>query len=147
MPYVPAAIAAAGERVGMSRTTGKLLTGFAHCVQSILDIITTAIGTRVMRLEYGADAFGLIDAPGTKYVLALWYSRVATAVYNFEPGFRITRFFLEDTDKGGGHYIIALGGTYYPRGHLGDYSVSEDATMRFILSSQLGELVITGAAA
>jgi phage baseplate assembly protein W len=45
-----------GSRIGVNRLTGKYLTDFEHVVQSIWDIITTHIGTRVMHpLILGAD--------------------------------------------------------------------------------------------
>ncbi|WP_375666036.1 MULTISPECIES: GPW/gp25 family protein, partial [unclassified Bartonella] len=48
---------------GMDRTTGKPLTGIDHLRQSILDILSTRIGSRVMRRDYGSRVAELIDAP------------------------------------------------------------------------------------
>ena len=48
---------------GMNRTTGQPLTGLAHLEQSIADIITTPLNSRVMRRNYGCDLFRIIDAP------------------------------------------------------------------------------------
>ena len=39
---------------GMDASTGQPLTGSAHLVQSIRDILTTPIGSRVMRRDYGS---------------------------------------------------------------------------------------------
>ena len=48
---------------GMDGTTGAKLAGIDHLRQSIRDILTTRIGTRVMRRDYGSDLPGLIDRP------------------------------------------------------------------------------------
>ncbi len=48
---------------GMSNKTGKELEGIEHLKQSIIDILTTPIGSRIMRREYGSRLFELIDRP------------------------------------------------------------------------------------
>lgn len=48
---------------GMDATTGKPLSGDAHLAQSVADILTTPIGSRVMRRSYGSLIPSLIDAP------------------------------------------------------------------------------------
>jgi hypothetical protein len=47
---------------GMSRTTGAAL-GDEHLAQSCEDIVTTPLGTRVMRRDYGCLLAELIDRP------------------------------------------------------------------------------------
>ena len=53
-------------QTGISRTlnTGRLpvLEANAHLNQSIADILTTPIGTRVMRPDYGSNIPRLIDS-------------------------------------------------------------------------------------
>ena len=46
--------------IGMARTSGAILTGDAHLAQSVADILTTPIGSRVMRREYGSLLFELV---------------------------------------------------------------------------------------
>ena len=48
---------------GMDRVTGAALSGRAHMRQSIMDILTTPIGSRVGQREYGSRLPELIDAP------------------------------------------------------------------------------------
>ena len=48
---------------GMNSQTGKRLSGMDHLRQSIIDILTTPIGSRVMRPGYGSRLFELVDAP------------------------------------------------------------------------------------
>lgn len=39
---------------GMNSETGKTISGIEHLKQSIVDILTTPVGTRVMRRDYGS---------------------------------------------------------------------------------------------
>ncbi|MCV6588938.1 MAG: hypothetical protein OIF57_07920 [Marinobacterium sp.] len=48
---------------GMDSVTGKPLADMAHIRQSITNILTTPIGTRVMRRDYGSVLPDLIDRP------------------------------------------------------------------------------------
>ena len=47
--------------IGMSAVTGKPLEGLDHLRQSIADILSTPIGTRVGRREYGSLLAELVD--------------------------------------------------------------------------------------
>ena len=49
--------------IGLAATTGRTITGAAHLAQSIADVLTTPIGSRVMRREYGSLLPDLIDDP------------------------------------------------------------------------------------
>ena len=71
--------------------TGQPIAGMAHLRQSIRDILTTPIGSRVMRPEYGSRLFELIDAsmngPGLSRVVAA----TAEALDQWEPRLKVTR--------------------------------------------------------
>ena len=47
--------------IGMNAKTGKALSGVDHLKQSIQDIVTTPLGSRVMRRDYGCGLFDLLD--------------------------------------------------------------------------------------
>ncbi len=111
--------------VGMDRRTGKPLTGWPHVVQSIEDILTTRLLQRVMRREYGSRLPQLIDAPMEPRVVLAFYAAVAEALRRWEPRFRPTHCSIKAGDADG-RISLRLAGTYYPRGHRGDYSVAED---------------------
>ena len=49
--------------IGMSRTTGKPLSDEDHLRQSIRDILSTRIGTRVMLRDYGSNIPRMVDLP------------------------------------------------------------------------------------
>jgi len=74
---------------GMSRTTGAELTGLAHIAQSVADILTTPIGTRIMRRDYGSLIPDLIDQPMTAATLLRVYSAAVLALAKWEPRVRV----------------------------------------------------------
>ena len=76
---------------GTNNQTGKSLTGLAHVRQSVRDILTTPIGTRVMRREYGSRLFELLDAPLTPATLTEIYAAAAEALARWEPRLRVDR--------------------------------------------------------
>lgn len=70
---------------GMHKATGKTLSGEAHIAQSIADILTTPIGTRTMRRDYGSRLFELVDTPLTAGSRLLWIAATAGAIRKWEP--------------------------------------------------------------
>jgi hypothetical protein len=109
-------------RTGIDRNTGAVLTGWGHCVQSILDIVSTAIGSRVIARPYGSDGPDMIDRPQSPPSIVAHWSAIAEALRKWEPGFRLKQ--VAATRLGpDGVAGFALAGDYYPNGHLGDYSV------------------------
>ena len=76
---------------GMNAHTGHALNGIEHIQQSVADIITTPIGTRVMRRDYGSLVPELIDRPMNDALLMQVYAATVVAVSQWEPRLRITR--------------------------------------------------------
>ena len=76
---------------GMSRETGEFLDDLAHLKQSIVDILTTPIGSRVMRRDYGSNLFRLIDKPVNKELIQQIYAAVAEALGNWEPRIKVEK--------------------------------------------------------
>lgn len=87
--------------IGINRNSGTALTGNAHLAQSIGDILTTPIGTRVMRRDYGSMLFDLIDQPLNAITRALVFAATALALKAWEPRIRITRIALSNGDAEG----------------------------------------------
>lgn len=85
----------------MNRTTGAAISDLDHLKQSVADIITTRIGTRVARREYGCHVVDLIDQPynGTTRLRA--YAGIAMALMRWEPRLRLTRVQLSQGDIAG----------------------------------------------
>ena len=105
---------------GMCRTSGKFLEGYAHLVASLGDLLTTPKMTRVWRRDYGSEGPYLIDKPGTEDTLLSFTIAFGEAIDRWEPRYRLKRMWFEEAGQDG-RFLINLDGTYYPRGHLGDF--------------------------
>ena len=87
--------------IGASNITGKPLDGDAHLAQSIGDILTTPLGSRVMRRDYGSLLFDLIDKPINGAIRMLLHAATAIALRRWEPRLRLTRVILLGEPQGG----------------------------------------------
>lgn len=79
---------------GMSRTTGKPLSGDEHLAQSVQDIITTPLGTRPMRRDYGCLLPELIDRPLHRATGLLASMAIAMALARWEPRIKVRKVTL-----------------------------------------------------
>lgn len=77
--------------IGLNNSTGSAIDGNAHLAQSIGDILSTPIGTRVMRRNYGSMLFELIDAPLNAATLLLINAASAIALQRWEPRIRLKK--------------------------------------------------------
>jgi phage baseplate assembly protein W len=99
---------------GTDAATGKKLGGIAHLRQSILDILTTPVGTRVMRRSYGSRLFEHVDAPINRQTLLAIYEATADAIKRWEPRFLVTKVLAESAEPGA--LSLSLTGEYLPDG-------------------------------
>lgn len=76
---------------GMDRNTGAALSDLDHIRQSINDILTTPIGTRVQRRDYGSMLPELIDAPLNESTKMKILGATAMAIRRWEPRVRLQR--------------------------------------------------------
>ena len=91
-------------QIGMSRVPSDgrfaVLEPLDHIRQSILDIVSTPVGTRVMRPEYGSRVPRLVDQPVTKGWKLSVYTAVAEALHRWEPRVRVNRVRIDAVDPG-----------------------------------------------
>lgn len=99
---------------GMHRENGQPLVGIDHLRQSIRDILTTPIGSRVMRRDYGSRLFELVDAPLNPVTLTDIYVATAEALRRWEPRFLLTQVQAEAVTPG--QVTLTLTGEYLPDG-------------------------------
>ena len=99
---------------GMDRASGKPLADLLHLRQSITDILSTPIGSRIMRRDYGSRLFKRLDAPLTGELLAEIYADVVEALFSYEPRFEVTNVSVVSIDQG--HLILDVTGKYLVTG-------------------------------
>ena len=109
--------------MGMDAYTGKSLSGDAHLAQSIADILSTPVGTRLMRRDYGSRVPDLIDAPANAVTRVQLYAATATALMRWEPRITLTRVALSVVDARQGRWVLDLVGTRTNTGDTVDLSV------------------------
>ena len=109
------------DSTGVNNVTGKPLSDFDHVIQSVGVILTTPIGSRAMRREFGSELFDLIDRPMTRRVILATYNDAVQSIAKWEPRYAMTDIELLVADATG-VVSLAFDGIYYPRGHLGDFT-------------------------
>lgn len=95
---------------GTSVATGKAIEGVDHLTQSISDILTTPLGSRVMRRDYGSLLPRLIDQPFNGPTQILLFAAIAGALMRWEPRLQLSRVSLALGDAPGA-VVITLEGT------------------------------------
>lgn len=101
---------------GTSSLTGKSLEGVGHLRQSVRDILTTPIGSRVMRRDYGSRLFELIDAPMNRSTMLDIYAATAEALARWEPRFKLQTVTASSASPGS--VVLNLVGEYLPDGQV-----------------------------
>lgn len=103
---------------GMDRRSGQSVSGLAHLRQSIEDILTTPVGSRRMRPEYGSQLRRYVDLPVNEGWKSAVQAEVARALGRWEPRLKLER--VRVTAVVGGQITLQLTGQY-----LGDSAILE----------------------
>lgn len=86
----------------MSRESGcNLLSEVESIQQSIQDILTTPIGSRVMRREYGSLLVELLDQPICDALILKCYSAIYTAISMWENRININQINIFSIQENG----------------------------------------------
>lgn len=92
---------------GINKSSYQPITPELHLQQSVLDIITTPINTRVMRRDYGSIVPDLLDEPQNGTTALRLIAGVAHAVQKWEPRVqRITQVNFAPQADGQQHVTI-----------------------------------------
>lgn len=75
----------------MNRETGGAIGTLDHIAQSIPDVLTTRIGTRVMRREYGSLLPELVDHPFNDVTRLRAYAATVMALMRWETRISLSR--------------------------------------------------------
>lgn len=69
----------------VDRRTGQAINELNHILQSVEMILTTRIGTRVMRRDFGSRLPDLLDAPLNAETITAIYAAANEAIATWEP--------------------------------------------------------------
>lgn len=92
--------------IGMHAATGQQLSAIEHIKQSLADILTTPIGSRVMLREYGSEVPELIDQPLNAETELRIYAATAHAVAIWEPRIELTNISLATDGRGNATLLL-----------------------------------------
>ena len=85
----------------MMSNTGQLLTDELDSIRlSITDIMTTPIGTRIMRKDYGSKIPDLIDQPMNDILMIQLYSEIYTPILKWENRISIEQINIHEVGHG-----------------------------------------------
>ncbi|TGH28153.1 MAG: phage baseplate protein [Aphanocapsa feldmannii 277cI] len=87
---------------GMSRHSGARITDTEHLQQSITDILSTPIGSRVHRRDYGSRLPRLIDRPINPALRSELVAATAEALRRWEPRIKLQRVQIDAAGADGG---------------------------------------------
>jgi phage baseplate assembly protein W len=86
---------------GLDKNNGTPISNLAHLQQSVADILTTPIGTRLMRRDYGSTLFDLIDQPANGATLVRVFAATASALMKWEPRIKVKKISIAAHEKAG----------------------------------------------
>ena len=96
--------------IGMDRRTGLPISGVEHLRQSIEDILTTPLGSRLMRPEYGSTIRRFVDLPVSEGWKSAVQAEAARALKRWEPRIDLAR--VQVLSVLDGRITFRLTGTY-----------------------------------
>ncbi|AZC56275.1 GPW/gp25 family protein [Pseudomonas chlororaphis] len=77
--------------IGMDRHTGQPISGIEHLRQSVGDILSTPLGSRRHRPEYGSKLRRMVDLPFNEGWKSAAQAEVARALGRWEPRMKLQR--------------------------------------------------------
>lgn len=101
---------------GADANTGKPLDGLDHLRQSVRDILTTPVGSRVLRRDYGSQLPRLVDRPLNRSTVFDVIAASADALQRWEPRLRVTR--VSPSMPSPGALLLDITGIYLPDGRV-----------------------------
>lgn len=125
---------------GFDWSTGKIITGWNHTVQSLEIIFTTRFGERVMREWFGSLVPVLLGENMNVETILRTKVAIWSAIELFEPRFRIIQMRSLSVTRDG-RYGLELAGQYRPRAHLGDFTV--EGAKRVVMGSGNRDRAVT----
>ena len=93
--------------IGMNKYDGSALTGLKHIEQSIAEILTTPLGSRYYRPDFGCSLSDYVDGVGNDETLSRIKIEIARALTEWEP--RITIRSVNADFNTQGRFTLALG--------------------------------------
>ena len=99
---------------GINADTGRPLDGIDHLRQSVRDILTTPVGSRVLRRDYGSRILELVDQPFSPALRMAIQAETVGAILKWEPRIEVDEVRLRSHAPG--EVVLDVSGIYVPDG-------------------------------
>lgn len=86
--------------MSISRHNGERISERDHIRQSLEDILTTPVGSRVLARDYGSELPALVDAPINDETRLKAIRNTAEAIERSEPRITLTRVVVDRAETG-----------------------------------------------
>ena len=96
--------------IGMDRHTGQPISGIERLRQAIGDVLSTPLGSRRMRPDYGSKLRRYVDLPVTEGWKSAVQAEAARAIGRWEPEFKLEQ--VRVLSVLGGQINIQIRGEY-----------------------------------
>jgi len=96
------------EMASVDALTGTEIDELADIRQSVETILTTPVGSRVMRRKFGSELFDLVDSPGNESGALRLIAAAAAALYIWEDRVDVVRGTLSVGIGGQGRLQLVL---------------------------------------
>jgi len=110
---------------GMDRNTGRWIAGWPHTSQSLADVLSTPLETRVLRRMYGADDDTLQDKPINADIITTAIMAAAVPIARWEPRVELVHVSITRANVRG-LLALAMRVTWLPRALFGDRTPAVD---------------------
>lgn len=93
---------------GMNAVTGRKISGIEHIQQSVRDILTTPVGSRVMRRDYGSLLPELLAQPLNDATILRVYAAAVMAILRWEPRIKVRSIRREVSTRKPGRAVLSI---------------------------------------
>lgn len=107
--------------IGMDRHTGQPISGIEHLRQSMADILSTPLGSRRHRPEYGSKVRAYVDMPINEGWKSSVQAEAVRALLRWEPRLKLER--VRVLAVLGGKIDLSIAGEYLGDGFVVEVSV------------------------
>lgn len=97
---------------GCDRLTGKSIEGLEYLKQRIENVLSTPIGSVLMKRDFGSNLYLYVDAPVDRDFRAKIYREVAVALNQWVPDFELSKIELDAVNISQGKIILNISGIY-----------------------------------
>lgn len=122
---------------GISRHTGKVISNLESAYQGVEVILSTRLGERWFRREFGGGVVELLGRAVTPSLFVAWQQLIGTAIDLWEPRFRVRAISVDGSTDAirRGELKLSIEADWRPAAHYAvddpRYSAAVDRTVHF----------------